>query len=129
MEPAANKLGEFGVASKHLARRLLIIGENRLELLLVEAQEERERLLRAIVLAFGMAVFGFLTGAALTVAVVVLLWHFSPVVILLVLAAGYATIAGLLYRRLMHLKRGWKTFPATLDQLSKDRVCFQTILE
>src|SRR6185369_12983749 len=83
MEPAANKLREFGVASKHLARRLLIIGENRLELLLVEAQEERERLLRAIVLAFGMAVFGFLTGAALTVAIVVLLWHFSPVVVLL----------------------------------------------
>ena len=129
MDPAAYNSGEFGVASKHLARRLLIIGENRLELLLVEAQEQRERLLRAIVLALGMAEFGFLAGAALTVAIVVLLWRFSPVVVLLVMTGVYATIAVVLYQQFTELKRGWKTFPATLDQLSKDRVCFQTILE
>ena len=37
----------LATASKQLAQRLLTIGENRLELLTVEVQEERERLLHA----------------------------------------------------------------------------------
>jgi len=46
---------------------------------MVEAREERERLL----LALGVALFAFLAGAALTIAIVVLLWSFSPVGVLL----------------------------------------------
>ncbi|MBI3852252.1 MAG: phage holin family protein [Verrucomicrobia bacterium] len=129
MEPAADSFGQFGASSKHLARRLLTIGENRLELLMVEVQEERERLLRAILLALGVAVFGFLTGAALTIAIVVLLWRLSPVAVLLVLTSLYAAIAVYLYRRFAAIQRDWKTFPATLDQLGKDRSCLETILD
>jgi uncharacterized membrane protein YqjE len=42
----------------------LAIGENRFELLMVEVQEERERLLHAIVLALGAAALGLLAGMA-----------------------------------------------------------------
>jgi uncharacterized membrane protein YqjE len=129
MEQSTVNLGQLTAISKHVARRLLTIGENRLELLMVEAQQERVRLLRAILLALGVAVFGFLTGAALTIAVVVLLWHLSPVAVLLVLTSLYATTAVFLYRRFIVLQRDWKTFPATLDQLVKDRACLETILE
>ncbi len=129
MEPATDNPGPFGAASKHLARRLLTIGENRLELLMVEVQEERERLLHAIVLALGVAVFGFLAGIALTVAIVVLLWHLSPVAVMLALTGLYAAIAAQLYRRFTTLQRDWKTLPATLDQLRKDRACLATSLE
>ena len=128
MEQATPHLMQMAAASKNVVRRLLTIGENRLELLMVEAQEERERLLRAILLALGAAVFGFLTGAALTVAIVVLLWHLSPVAVLLVLSGLYATATVLLYRRFTVLQRDWKTFPASFDQLAKDRVCLDTIL-
>jgi uncharacterized membrane protein YqjE len=129
MEQSTVNLGQLTAISKHVARRLLTIGENRLELLMVEAQQERVRLLRAILLALGVAVFGFLTGAALTIAVVVLLWHLSPVAVLLVLTSLCATTAVFLYRRFIVLQRDWKTFPATLDQLVKDRACLETILE
>ena len=44
---------------------------------MVEVQEERERLLRAILLALGVAALGLLTGITLTGAIVVLLWGFS----------------------------------------------------
>ena len=57
-----------GASSRHrgvFARRLLTIGENRLEWLIVEAQEERERLLRAILLAFGGLALGLLAGITL----------------------------------------------------------------
>jgi uncharacterized membrane protein YqjE len=129
MEPATDNFGQFGVSSKHFARRLITIGENRLELLMLEVEEERERLLHAILLALGVAVFGFLAGVALTVAIVVLLWKTSPVAVLLVLTSLYAAIAVYLHRRFTVLQRDWKTFPATLGQFRKDRACLETILE
>ena len=129
MEAVTANSVQFGVSSKHFARRLLTIGENRLELLMLEVQEERERLLQAILLALGLAVFGFLTGVALSVAIVVLLWHLSPVAVLLVLTSLYATTAVFLYRRFLALRRNWKTLPATLNQFRKDRACLETIFK
>ncbi len=96
---------------------------------MVEVQEERERLLHAILLALGVAVFGFLAGVALTVAIVVLLWHLSPVAVLLVLTSLYAAIAVYLYRRFTVLQRDWQTLSATLDQFRKDRACLEKSLE
>jgi uncharacterized membrane protein YqjE len=128
MEPATDNFGQFGASSKHFTRRLLTIGENRLDLLMVEVEEERGRLLHAILLVLGVAVFGFLAGVALTVAIVVMLWGISPVAVLLVLTALYAATAVYLHRRFTVLQRDWKTLPATLDQFRKDRACLETIL-
>lgn len=129
MEPATDNFGQFGASSKRFAQRLLTIGENRLELLMVEVQEERVRLLRAILLALGVAALGLLAGVALTAAIVVLFWAFSPVAVLLVLTGLYGTAAVCLYRRLTVLLRDWQNLPATLDQLRKDRACLETIIE
>ena len=96
---------------------------------MVEVQEERERLLHAILLALGVAVFGFLAGVALTVVIVVLLWKISPVAVLLVLTSLYAAIAVYLCRRFTVLQRDWKALPASLDQFRKDRACLERILE
>ena len=46
MEPATIGVGQLAETSKCFVRRLFTIVENRLELLTVELQEERERLLR-----------------------------------------------------------------------------------
>ena len=129
MEPATDYFGQIGASSKHFARRLLAIGENRLELLMVEVQEERERLLHTILLALGVAVFGFLAGVALTVALVVFLWHLSPVAVLLFLTSLYAAIAIYFYRRFLALQSDWETLPVTLDQFRKDRACLEKTLE
>jgi uncharacterized membrane protein YqjE len=128
MQPAAISSTQRAGPPKRFVRQLFTMGENRLELLLVEVQEERERLLRAILLALGVAVFGFLTGAALTVALVVLLWPLSPVAVLLTLTALYGATSVFLYRRFAVLRRNWKTLPATLDQLRKDRACVESCL-
>ncbi len=113
---------------KHFARQILIFVENRVELLMLEVQEERERLLRAILLALGVAVFGFLAGAALTVALVVMLWSLSPLAVLLTLAVLYSAAAVFLYRQFAVLQQSWETLPATLHQLRKDRVCLENYL-
>lgn len=122
-------LGQLAATSKRLAQGLLTIGENRLELLAVEVQEGRERLLHAFLLALGVAAFGLLTSLTLTAAIVVCLWAYCPVAVLLTLTLLYGAAGICLYRRLTGLMRDWQTLSASLDQLRKDRVCLEKILE
>jgi uncharacterized membrane protein YqjE len=103
----------------------LTIGENRLELLTVEVQEERERLLHAFLLALGVAAFGLLAGLTLTAAIAVWLWTWSPLAVLLILTGLYGAAGVWLYRRLTGLLCNWQTLSASLDQLRKDRACLE----
>jgi uncharacterized membrane protein YqjE len=125
METATASFKQLATASRRFAERLLTIGENRLELLTVEVQEERERLLHSFLLALGVAAFGLLAGLTLTAAIVVLLGQYSPLAVLLTLTGLYGAAAVCLYRRLTLLLRDWQTLSATLDQLRKDRACLE----
>jgi uncharacterized membrane protein YqjE len=129
METATGSFKQLAATSRRFAQRLLTIGENRLELLTVEVQEERERLLHAILLALGVAAFGLLASLTLTAAIVVLLWTWSPLAVLLTLTGLYGAAGVYLYRRLTGLLRDWQTLSATLDQLRKDRACLEKNLE
>jgi uncharacterized membrane protein YqjE len=128
METSVESKSPLGTASKQVAQRLFVIVENRLQLLLVEAEEERTRLLQAIGLALGVAVFGLLAVMALTVALVVALWDHSPIITLLALTALYVGAAILCFWRLDRLQRNWQTLPDTLEQLRKDRKCLEQSL-
>ena len=128
MEASTVSLGHLATTSKHLVRRLVTIGENRLELLAVEAQEERERLLRAFLLALGVAAFGLLAGMTLTALIIVWLWVWSPVGALLILTGLYGAVGIFLYRRLLGLLRDWQTLSGSLDQLRQDRLCLENLL-
>jgi uncharacterized membrane protein YqjE len=128
MEESTVSFRQLAATSKQFAQRLLTIGENRLELLTVEVQEERERLLHAILLAFGVAAFGLLAGIAFTAAIVVLFWAWSPVAVLLTLTGLYGAAGVYLWRRLAGLLRDWQTLSASVDQLRKDRACLENIL-
>lgn len=128
MEESKASFRQLAANSKHFARRLLTIGENRLELLTVEVQEERERLLHVFHLALGVAAFGLLAGLTLTAVIVVWLWAWSPVAVLLILTALYGAAGICLWRRLTGLLRDWQMLSATLDQLRKDRECLEKIL-
>jgi uncharacterized membrane protein YqjE len=112
-------------ASKRLAQRALVICENRVELLMVEVQEERDRILRALWLALGAMAFGLLACVALTAVVAIAFWRTSPIIALLILTALYAAAAALLFMNLVRLQRDWQTLPTTLDQLKKDRECLE----
>jgi uncharacterized membrane protein YqjE len=116
-------------ASKQVARRLFIIMENRLQLFILEVEEERERVLMALWLTLGLAVFGLMTLIAVTVAVVLALWQYSPALAVGMVIAVYGAATGLCYAQLFRLLRQWQTLPATLDQLRKDRECLEKHLE
>jgi uncharacterized membrane protein YqjE len=128
MEDATVSFQQLAATSKHFARRLLAIGENRLELLTVEVQEERVRLLHAFLLALAAAAFGMLAGITLTAAIVLLLWAYSPVAGLLVLTVLYSVAAVVIHRRLTGMLHDWQTLSASLEQLRKDRACLEKVL-
>jgi len=129
METAAiGSLKQLIADSKRFASRLLTIGENRLELLAMEVQEERERLLHAFLLALGVAAFGLLAGVTFTAAIAVWLWAYSPLAVLLILTGVYGAAGAYLYRRLTELLGNWQTLSASLDEIRKDRACLEKLL-
>jgi len=128
MQMETGSLPPLASVSKRIVRRLLTIGENRAELLLLELHEERDRILLAILLALGIAAFGLLAGFGLTFVVALIFWEHSPVYAISVLTLLYLGGATALYRRLVRLKRDWQSLSSTLDQLQKDLACLHRTL-
>ena len=110
--------------SKDILRQFLTMGENRVQLLAVELQQERERLVMVILLAFAIAAFTVLAGSTLTAAVVIALWDHSPQGILLALTVLYGAGGIYFYRKMTGLLQEWQTLSASLDQFRKDTQCF-----
>ena len=125
MDSPTNHLSQMAGTTKRIVLRLVTITENRLELLMTEVQEERERILRVFLLALGTAVFGLLAGVALTVAITIFFWERSPILALLILAAIYAACGIWLYLGFTRLQRDWQTLSGTIEQLRKDRECLE----
>jgi uncharacterized membrane protein YqjE len=115
-------------SAKRLAHRVFVICENRLQLLMVEAQEERERILSAIMVAMVAAAFSLLTGITITIIVAVAFWDHDPLIALTILAAIYAVVAVSLCVKLVQFQRDWQTLPTTIEQLKKDRECLEKYL-
>lgn len=128
MAQTTASVSHLTVTAGHLMRRLLTVGENRLELLVVEVQDERSRLIHALLLAFGMVAFGLLAGMTLTAAIVILLWAYSPLLVLLSLTGLYVAMGGALCCRLAAMQRSWRPLSASLDQLRKDRACLERLV-
>jgi uncharacterized membrane protein YqjE len=129
MDNFSPTLGQMVDASRRVAQHSLDIGANRIELLVVELQEERQRLLHSIVLALGAAALALLAGVAFTLGIMVLLWEHSPLLALGILTLLYVGGAAYLGARLVQLQKGWHMFAATLNQLQKDRECFAASLQ
>ncbi len=125
MDSSAPSGPHLAEASKRLAHQALIICENRIELLLVEIQEERERILHAFWLSLALAVFALLTGTVITLLITVACWNWSPVAALSILAVLYAGTTAFLTVQLNRLRRDWETLPDTFNELRKDRECLE----
>lgn len=129
MNPSPVGLCRLSAAARSLSKLLLTIGENRFELLTLEMQEERERLLRVLFLASCVAVCALLAGIALTAVVVLWLREYSPVMALLALASLYTITGFFLLRRLAADLQNRQPLSASLDQLRKDRACLERIID
>jgi uncharacterized membrane protein YqjE len=108
------------------ADSLIGSAHDRLELLAVELQEEKHRLIQIFIWISALVFLGMLAMVFASMALVVLFWETARVAIVCSLAGGYiaALIAvGLGFRR--YLKRQPKPFAATLGELRADRECIR----
>ena len=121
-EPSESQPGLFKSLTR-LLKTVLAIGQNRLELLLVELQEERWRFFDALLMA-GVFLILMLMGLMVATATIVFLCvradrlDLLMVLILLYLAATIVS----LWRLRIRLKK-WVPFSATLAELKKDKAC------
>jgi uncharacterized membrane protein YqjE len=108
---------------RRLGATFLTILHNRLELLVVELQQERIRILEAVLFVAVIAGLGFLTVAAVATAVLILTWSKFGVDGLFVVG-GLGLIGTLLvcWRLWVRLK-SWAFLPGTLNELKKDLEC------
>jgi uncharacterized membrane protein YqjE len=122
--PGEREPGLFA-SLRRLLRTVLAIGHNRLELLLVEAQEERIRFFELLLLAGLVLGLALLSLALITFTIAALCLRMGRFdllggVILLCLIA-----TGVLFLRLRARLKHWTPFSATLAELKKDKQCLE----
>src|SRR5580704_16980504 len=111
-------------ATKRVLWRLMAIGHNHSELLMVEIQEERERARLMLFLAAAAGLFGLLGAITLT-AVIAIAAGNHYFIALIILAVLYFAGAMIFYFKLEQLRRHWETMSGSRDQLQKDRECLE----
>ncbi|MFO1461485.1 MAG: phage holin family protein [Verrucomicrobiota bacterium] len=116
--------GLFG-SLRRAGATLVSMAGNRLELMVVELQEERNRLLAVLALLLATAVFAGFALALVTGAVLYLLWSTHPLAALLGVALLYAGGATACVLRIQYLLRESQPFASTLAEFRKDQQCLQ----
>lgn len=99
--------------------------ENRVELFLLEAKEDRLKLFEALCLAVVAVVLALMTMALITLTVVVIFWDTHRLLALVIVTLAYGTGATVAFVKLRSRLKNWQSFQATLEQLEKDRACFK----
>lgn len=123
-EMPPNEGGIFSAVTRML-KTLRDVVENRVELFLVELHEERARLFGALLQAVLGIIFALMAMILVTLGVVVAFWETHRLLVLAVLAAAYAGAAAAVFLNLRTRLQRWRAFSATLDQIKKDRSCFE----
>jgi len=108
-----------------LIKTLRALAGNRMELFLLEVQEERIRIFDALFLLAAGLVCIMMALIMITFTVVIIFWDTHRLLVLGLLVAGYAVGAAWALSRLRFLLRRWQAFSATLDQIRKDSECFK----
>ena len=124
MSDSATSPGLFA-SFRQLGSTLAGIVGNRLELLLVELQEERNRLIVALTLLLVCLLFAGFALALTTAAVVYLLWSTHPLAALLGVAGVYGIAAVIAGRRCQGLLHDSQPFASTLAEFRKDQQCLK----
>lgn len=119
------KPGVWG-SLRRILDTLLATAQNRIELLAVELQEEKCRLMEALLLAVALAVCGIMALTLLTFLLVVVFWENGRLIALGGLGALYLAGAAVAWRALQSRLKSRSAFAGTIDELKKDRECLST---
>ena len=121
-EPGQSTPGVFASLGR-LLKAVFAIAHNRLELLLVEAQEERWRFFDALLLAGVVLILALMTLMAATITIVVVCVEAGRLDLVVALVLLYLAATILSFWRLRVRLKNWAPFSGTLAELKKDKAC------
>jgi len=123
MEPSTEDAPGLLHSLKRLGRTALGIVENRVELLVVELEEERWRVVDVLLLVASATVLALMTLIAGTFALVMYFpEEHRPIALVIVSLVYLLATLGVLLKVRNRLKN-WHSFSATLAELKKDKAC------
>ena len=106
--------------SKRLLRTAAAMAQNRLELILVEVQEERARFFDMLLVAAGAVACGLMALIMVSLTLVVIFWDEHRIAVLAGLSLVYIAAAAAGFWQLNKRLRDWQGFSATLAEFKKD---------
>jgi uncharacterized membrane protein YqjE len=120
-DPAGASDGVLG-SLRRLLDTGLSIGQNRLELLAVELQEEKLRLVQIFILVSAVVAFALMSLTMLSLTLVVLFWESSRLAVLGGLSLFYLLATGASWRVLSkRLGRQSAPFSGSVAEMKKDK--------
>jgi len=125
MDESTNPEGGLFSTVTRIVKTLRETVENRIELFLLEAREDRLRLLDLLILAAIGVALAMMTIIVATFTIVVLFWDSYRILTLVILTLTYGAAAAIVIANLRSKIKNWRSFQATFDQLQKDRECFK----
>jgi uncharacterized membrane protein YqjE len=123
MEPSTEENPGLIHSLKRLGGTVLGIAENRVELLLVEVEEERCRAVQALLLIMSLAVLALMTLMLGTLTVVMLCGPEHRPAVLVIFSLLYLLATLTVFWKLRRQLSQWQSFSSTLAELKKDRAC------
>jgi uncharacterized membrane protein YqjE len=123
MEEAGPNIPGVFASLGRLLTTVLAIAQNRLELLLVECQEERWRFFDALLLAGVVLILALMTLMAATITIVVICVKADRLDLVVALVLLYLAATIFSFWRLRSRLKKWEPFSATLAELKKDKAC------
>lgn len=121
-DPGESTPGIFASLGR-LLKTVLAIAQNRLELFLVECQEERWRFFDALLLAGVALILALMTLMTATITIVVVCIQADRLGLVVALMLVYLAATILAFWRLRSRLMKWEPFSATLAELKKDKTC------
>ena len=121
-EPGESTPGVFGSLVR-LLKTVILIAQNRFELLLVEVQEERYRVFNLLLLAGVVLILALMTLMAVTITIVVVCLEAERLDLVIALVLLYLAATILSLWRLHTRLKNWVPFSSTLAELKKDKSC------
>ena len=121
-EPGESTPGVFESLGR-LLKTVIVIAHNRLELFLVEVQEERWRFFNALLLAGVVLILALMTLMAATITIVVICVKADRLDLVVALVLVYLAATSFSLWRLHTRLKNWVPFSATLAEIKKDKAC------
>ncbi len=126
MNEASDKNPGILASLRRILATLLAGAQNRIELFVVELQEEKCRFVEILICLAALVALSMMTLMLITLTIVILFWDSYRLTSLCVLTGFYLVGAILAWRAMRTRLNSGAAFADTLEELRKDQACLRT---